>query len=1009
MIQTKNFGIVMKILGFDIGISSIGWAFVENNELKDCGVRIFTAAENPKTKDSLALPRRNARSNRRRLARKKSRLIALKHIISKEFNLNYKDYLAEDGNLPQAYQGKLESPYKLRYQALNEKLDKKDLARVILHIAKHRGYINKNAKNSKDSEKGKILSALKNNSLKLQNYRSVGEYFYQEYFQKFKENTKNFIKIRNTKENYEHCVLASDLEKELKLILEKQKEFGFKYNEKFIDEIIKITFFQRPLKDFSHLVGLCTFFENEKRACKNSYSAWEFVALTKIINELKSLEKITGEIVSSDNIEKILNHILEKGNISYKKFREYIKLDEKIKFKNLKYNKENAENTKFIEFKKLTEFKKALKEHSLNQEQLDEIASHITLTKDNNKLKNILEKYNLSKEQIQALSEIEFNDHINLSFKALKMILPLMKKGLRYDEACKELGLKTKSNDQKFDSLPPFCESIYAQELSNPIANRAISEYRKVLNALLKKYGKMHKIHIELARDIGTSKKLREAIEKEQKENQEINAWAIKECEKFSLKANSKNILKLKLWREQNEFCIYSGKKITIEHLKDEKALEVDHIYPYSRSFDDSFNNKVLVFTKENQEKRNKTPFEAFKDNQEKWNTITALAQKLPYKKSQKILDENFKDKKQQEFISRNLNDTRYITTLIAKYTKEYLNFLPLSNDENLNLSSGEKGSKIHVQTINGMLTSVLRYIWGFSKKDRNNHIHHAIDAIIIAYSTPSMIKSFSDFKKNQELLKAQLYAKKITDEDYKHQAKFFEPFENFRKKIETKIDQIFVSRPPRKRARGALHEETFLSQKQVIKEYASEEGVKRALECGKIRKIGTKYVRNDTMVRIDIFKKENKFYAIPIYTMDYALGVLPDKIAVSGKENNIPKKWKTIDESYEFCFSLYKDDLILIQKSKMQEPEFAYFKSFGISTVSICIEKHDNKIENLTLNQKLLFTNAKEENVQAKSLGIQNLKTFEKYIITPLGEKIKAKIEPRQNISLKTSKKYGL
>ena len=162
-------------------------------------------------------------------------------------------------------------------------------------------------------------------------------------------------------------------------------------------------------------------------------------------------------------------------------------------------------------------------------------------------------------------------------------------------------------------------------------------------------------------------------------------------------------------------------------------------------------------------------------------------------------------------------------------------------------------------------------------------------------------------------------------------------------------------------------------------------------------------------MVRIDIFKKENKFYAIPIYTMDYALGVLPDKIAVSGKENNIPKKWKTIDESYEFCFSLYKDDLILIQKSKMQELEFAYFKSFGISTVSICIEKHDNKIENLTLNQKLLFTNAKEENVQAKSLGIQNLKTFEKYIITPLGEKIKAKIEPRQNISLKTSKKYGL
>lgn len=71
----------------------------------------------------------------------------------------------------------------------------------------------------------------------------------------------------------------------------------------------------------------------------------------------------------------------------------------------------------------------------------------------------------------------------------------------------------------------------------------------------------MHKIHIELARDIGLSKKLRAKIEKEQKENYENNIWALNECENFGLKANTKNILKLKLWKEQKEFCIYSGKK----------------------------------------------------------------------------------------------------------------------------------------------------------------------------------------------------------------------------------------------------------------------------------------------------------------------------------------------------------------------------------------------------------------------------------------------------------------
>ncbi|ELP9119648.1 type II CRISPR RNA-guided endonuclease Cas9 [Campylobacter lari] len=999
---------MMKILGFDIGINSIGWAFVENDELKDCGVRIFTEAENPSNKESLALPRRNARSARRRLKRRKARLVAIKRILAKELKLNFKDYVAADGELPKAYEGKLTSIYELRYKALIQNLETKDLARVILHIAKHRGYMNKNEKKSNDAKKGKILSALKNNALKLENYQSVGEYFYKEFFQKYKENTKNFIKIRNTKDNYNNCVLSSDLEKELKLILEKQKEFGYNYSEDFINEILKVAFFQRPLKDFSHLVGACTFFEEEKRACKNSYSAWEFVALTKIINEMKSLEKISGEIVPTQTINEVLNLILDKGSITYKKFRSCINLHESISFKSLKYDKENAENAKLIDFRKLVEFKKALGVHSLSRQELDQISTHITLIKDNVKLKTVLEKYNLSNEQINNLLEIEFNNYINLSFKALSMILPLMREGKRYDEACEITNLKPKTVDEKKDFLPAFCDSIFAHELSNPVVNRAISEYRKVLNALLKKYGKVHKIHLELARDVGLSKKAREKIEDQQKNNKAINDWALKECENIGLKASAKNILKLKLWKEQKEICIYSGNKISIEHLKDEKALEVDHIYPYSRSFDDSFINKVLVFTKENQEKLNKTPFEAFGKNIEKWSKIQTLAQNLPYKKKNKILDENFKDKQQQDFISRNLNDTRYITTLIAKYTKEYLNFLPLSENENANLKSGEKGSKIHVQTISGMLTSVLRHTWGFDKKDRNNHLHHALDAIIVAYSTNSIIKAFSDFRKNQELLKARFYAKELTSDNYKHQVKFFEPFKSFREKILSKIDEIFVSKPPRKRVRRALHKDTFYSENKIIDKcsYNSKEGLQIALSCGRVRKIGTKYVKNDTIVRVDIFKKQNKFYAIPIYAMDFALGILPNKIVITGKDkNNNPKQWQTIDESYEFCFSLYKNDLILLQKKNMQEAEFAYYNSFDIDRSRIEIKKHDNKFENLTSNQKLLFTNKDKKN----RTGIQNLKIFEKYIVTPLGDKIKADFQPRENISLKTSKKHGL
>nr|WP_277930866.1 type II CRISPR RNA-guided endonuclease Cas9 [Helicobacter sp. CaF467b] len=1009
----------MKVLGFDIGINSIGWAFVENNELKDCGVRLFTKAENPKTKESLALPRRNARSSRVRLRRRRSRLLSLKHIISKEFGLHYGDYIALDGNLPKAYTGKIESIYKLRYEALSQAISKEDLARVILHIAKHRGYMNKNQKTSQDNEKGAILSAIKENSNKIKHYQTAGEYLYKEFFENLRDGTKEFKNIRNKamknkktgnmESTYYNTILASDLEKELKLILEKQQAYH-NYSDTFIKEVLEIAFYQRPLKDFSHLVGSCTFYENEKRACKNSYSAWEFIALGKIINSLESIRKDTGEIFSNEILTQILSEVLDKGSLSYTKLRKMINLDEKVKFKGLKYDKESVEKTNLIEFKKLKEFKKALGEHNLERKTLDEIATRITLTKDENQLKKQLEQYALSQNQINALVELDFNDHINLSFKALYEILPLMEKGKRYDEACNELGLKAKTSNQKSEFLPAFCDSIFAQELTNPIVNRAISEYRKVLNRLLKKYGKMHKIHIELARDAGLSKEARNKIEKEQKENKNINDNAEKTCKEFGLKPNAKNILKIKLWREQGEICAYSGKKITIDDLKEDKALEVDHIYPYSRSYDDSYNNKVLVFVRENQLKLNQTPYEAFGSNQEKWSKIQVLAQKLPYKKKIRILDENFKNKDQIEFISRNLNDTRYATSLIAKYTKEYLEFLPLSDNEDISLRSGEKGSKAHVQTMNGMLTSVLRHAWGFSQKDRNNHLHHALDAIIIAYSTNSIIKAFSDFKKNQEILKAKLYAKKLTSEEYKNQSKFT-GFEKYRSKILEKLDSIFVSKPPNKNTKGALHEQTFYSYQDILKEYKTQEGLKRALECGKVRKIGTKYVVNDRMVRLDIFTKDNKFYGIPIYTMDFALGVLPNKVVVGStdkdKDKKIQKEWKTIDETYDFCFSLYKGDLVLIQKKKMQEPEFAYYNGFDISNASISLEKHDNKFENLTENQKLLFPKAKEGNVEVRGIGIQGLKVFKKYMVTPLGEIQEARTEARQNIQPR--KKHGL
>lgn len=1060
----------MRILGFDIGITSIGWAYVESNELKDCGVRIFTKAENPKNGDSLAAPRREARGARRRLARRKARLNVIKRLLCKEFELNLNDYLANDGELPKAYQTSKDtkSPYELRTLALSQKLDSKDLARVILHIAKHRGYGNKHAKTGSDKDSGKVLSAIKVNETAMKDkYQSVGEYLYKKFYQKERlesekksnNTTKEFKNVRNKGENYEHCVAQEQVRAELELIFTKQKEFGFPFSAKtykisyengeakeldFTSAIIETAFYQRDLKSFENKVGKCVFYD-EPRAPKDSLSAMEFVALTRIINTLKNLEEKSknlgiGEVYGKDKIQEILKIVLDKGEMSYKKLREILHLDEHILFakdSKLDYTQgvQEAEKAKFIELKNLKAFKKAMGGDFSNfaREELDKIATDITLVKSKENLAKKLQNYSaLSKEQVEALSNLSFAKHIDLSLKVLDKILPLMREGLRYDESVKKAELQEhRKHKQKGEFLIPLKD--YEPYLANPVVARALSEYRKVLNALLRKYGKVHKIHLEFTREAGKSYEERKKIEKEQKEHFEANEEARKRCEDFGLEANGTNILKLKLWQEQKGVCVYSEQNITRGHLLDSKALQIDHIYPYSRSFDDSYMNKVLVFAKENQDKGNKTPFEAFGSDKEKWDRILSLSANLPKQKQRRISNKEFKDK-ERGFIARNLNDTGYIARLASQWTDNCLKFENLS--ENECTISGEKNSKVHIEVVSGQLTSMLRHYWGLGDKDRNNHLHHAVDAIILAYTNAKTKNAFANFKKTQEQNKARFYAKQISEQEYKRQRNPFEPCANFRQRVEEKINEIFVSKPPRKRARGALHEETFysLEDKNLLEAYGGEKGVQKAITLGKIRQVGTKIVSNGAMVRVDIFKdKKGKFYAVPIYTMDFALGILPSKAVVSTptdykKQYQTIKDWIEMDSNHTFCFSLFKDDLILVQKKEMEKAELCYFVGFDTDGSRIIVAKHNNDYQKMTENEYKLFTlkkkkkkqkvsnNAnKEDNQETQEIegkiiggrtGIQNLKTFEKYQVSPLGEVQKAEFEPRQDIALKSSPK---
>ena len=128
-------------IGLDIGIASVGWAVLQNNSndepvhIVDMGVRIFDKAEQPKTGDSLAAPRRDARSVRRRLRRRRHRLDRIKWLFQES------GLIEIDSFMERYHKENLPDVYKLRYEALDRKLSDEELAQILLHIAKQRAQV----------------------------------------------------------------------------------------------------------------------------------------------------------------------------------------------------------------------------------------------------------------------------------------------------------------------------------------------------------------------------------------------------------------------------------------------------------------------------------------------------------------------------------------------------------------------------------------------------------------------------------------------------------------------------------------------------------------------------------------------------------------------------------------------------------------------------------------------------------------------------------------------------
>ena len=352
--------------------------------------------------------------------------------------------------------------------------------------------------------------------------------------------------------------------------------------------------------------------------------------------------------------------------------------------------------------------------------------------------------------------------------------------------------------------------------VTNPTVHIALNQIRAVVNELIARYGHPHSIAIELGRELSKGGEERGRIMRAQAAGRRTNRELNQELEGFFGNESGNthaNRLRLRLWKAQGNVCFYSGRNIGLSELfGNEAKAEVDHIIPFSKSLDDTTANKVVCLREDNRYKGDMMPWQAFHDNPDyKWDEIMKRARakamaSLP-RNRQRGMDLQAKlwrfqqdplgEHEVGEFLERHLNDTRYI----GRLAREYLECIC------------DKG-KINVLT--GKVTAILRWEWQVENilpdaleperkgKNRNDHRHHAIDAIVIGMTTKSLLDDISrKAKENEERRAEHFFTRK------KNGASPIEPWPGFSEEVKDAIGRIAVSHRVNHKKKGQLHEAT--------------------------------------------------------------------------------------------------------------------------------------------------------------------------------------------------------
>jgi CRISPR-associated protein, csn1 family len=783
-------------IGLDIGIGSVGYAVISrtNNldaRIEDIGVRLFDSGENIRQKASNAQERRGYRSTRRLLRRRKHRKERIKKFFLKIKLMNemqLKAWQEQNGN---------QNVLQTRIKGLNEKLTPEEILDCIIHICNRRGYRefygdDSKKDNADKDELQKIEGGLANFDEIYQSggYKSVAEMLINAPV--FKTET-SFADYRNHKNAKRYILIKREfVKKELEDILNKQSEYYPQLTANNIRIICDdMVFAQRDFETgpgneddktrrfmgFIDSIGQCMYYKDEKRAYRSTVIA-DIYALVNCLSQLSFVNTETGEILLPENVAKeIINTSLTNASITENDIKNILKQNKLEMRKPGKLEVTVPDTIRTLKTLKAVltnagyKYEELIKENQFdinNPSKLHQLclllSENITPARRIRALKAKGWNEKLQKEVIRK----KFGGTASVCEKYMVEAIEAFKRGETYG------NFQARMLKEREDALPdiekqkylaPFDKKVDEELVKNTVVFKAVNETRKILNELIRKYGSPEYINIEVADDLGRSFKERAKIIKRINDNKKEKDKIANKLIELGLRKEGEvkpfDIERYRLWEEQEGKDLYTGEVIPVEKILS-GIYDVDHIVPFSLILDDTLQNKALVNLGVNrQQKGQQVPlgYLSSADKEDYLKRVNTLfkKKKISIKKYKYLTLSNLYGNRDllSEWKSRNINDTRYITRFLVNYLSA-----------NLLFSSGKAKNVFGVK---GIITSRMRRLWlnkktwGDEQKNRDNNLHHAADAIVIANLTPAYLEIASDKIKLDRIYKD--YHKRISDE----------------------------------------------------------------------------------------------------------------------------------------------------------------------------------------------------------------------------------------------------